>query len=46
MYKNNGDMFSTFTTLFRGLLYKHKSSKLKKARGSQSRFMIKEQVKL
>ena len=42
MYKNNGDMFSTFTETFRRVLDKHAPLKLKRVRGNQSPFMTKE----
>ena len=42
MYKNNGDMFSTFTETFRRVLDKHAPSKTKRVRGNQSPFMTKD----
>ena len=42
MYKNNRDMFSTFTETFRRVLDKHAPLKTKRVRGNQSPFMTKE----
>ena len=42
MYKNNIDMFSTFTETFRRVLNKHAPLKTKRVRENQSRFMTKE----
>ena len=42
MYKNNRDMFSTFTETFRRVLDKHAPLKTKRVRGNQSPFMSKE----
>ena len=42
MYKNNGDMFSTFTETFRRVLDKHAPLKIKRVRGNQNPFMTKE----
>ena len=41
MYKNNRDMFSTFTETFRRVLDKHAPLKTKRVRGNQSPFMTK-----
>ena len=42
MYKNNGDLFSTFTETFRRVLGKHAPLKTKRVRGNQSPFMTKD----
>ena len=42
MYKNNRDMFSTFTETFRRVLDKHAPLKTKRVRENQSPFMTKE----
>ena len=42
MYKNNRDMFSTFTETFRRVLDKHTPLKTKSLGGNQSPFMTKE----
>ena len=42
MYKNNRDMFSTFTEAFRRVLDKHEPLKTKRVRGNQSPLMTKE----
>ena len=42
MYKNNRDMFSTFTETFRRVLNKYALLKRKRVRGNQSPFMTKE----
>ena len=42
MYKNNRDMFSTFTETFRRVLNKYAPLKRKRVRGNQSSFMTKE----
>ena len=42
MYKNNRDMFSSFTETFRRVLDKHAPLKTKRVRGNQSPFMTKE----
>ena len=42
MYKNNRDMFSTFTETFRRVLDTHTSLKTKRVRGNQSPFMTKD----
>ena len=46
MYKNNRDMFSTFTETFRRVLDKHAPLKTKRVRGNQSPFMTKELSKV
>ena len=42
MYKNNRDIFSTFTETFRRVLDKHAPLKMKRVRGNQSPFMTTE----
>ena len=42
MYKNNIDMFSSFTETFRRVLDKHAPLKTKRVRGNQSPFLTKE----
>ena len=42
MYKSNNKMYSTFTKVFRLVLDKHASLKVKKVRGNQGPFMTKE----
>ena len=42
MYKSNKEIYSTFTKVFRLVLYKHAPLKVKKVRGNQGPFMKKE----